>query len=157
MLSAAPEQQFFVTRLSHACGTILERGIRAELGLRGFGWFINVLFWADNTLRSLSSVLLRTHPIARLVMLFTVCLFATAAVLPSAVNGSPATTLPSLFEPWTEGLNSLWQKPSLNAGDSRQLEKRQSTAFDRNPNGSEFLWVLEDTYQGKTFFECVAV
>ena len=42
-------------------------------------------------------------------------------------------------------------------GDTTQLERRQAdNAFDHNPDGSQFLWVLQDTYQGKTFFECVA-
>jgi hypothetical protein len=96
--------------------------------------------------------------IARLVMRFTTCLFATAVLLLPAVNGSPTSMLPSFLDPWSEGLNSLWWEPGLNANSTKLLGKRQSSgAFDHNPNGSEFLWILEDTYQGNTFFECVTV
>lgn len=37
-----------------------------------------------------------------------------------------------------------------------KVERRQnpnSGAINYNPNGTEFIWLLEDTYQGKTFFE----
>ncbi|KAF9785076.1 glycoside hydrolase family 16 protein [Thelephora terrestris] len=62
--------------------------------------------------------------------------------------------LPSFLDPWSESLNSLWWEPGLNASDTKLLGKRQSSgAFDHNPNGSEFLWILEDTYQGETFFD----
>lgn len=128
------------------------------MGLRGVGWLIRHLFWADITHCPLFSYDLRARPTTRLIMWFSVCLFATAAVFPSVANGSPASILSSLPEPWSGSLNSPWQKPSLNADDSRRFERRESTnAFDHNPNGSEFLWVLQDTYQGKTFYECVAV
>jgi len=38
--------------------------------------------------------------------------------------------------------------------DTTQFQRRQGiNAFDHNPDGSQFLWVLQDTYQGKTFFD----
>lgn len=87
-------------------------------------------------------------------MWFSACFLATTAVFPLAANGSPASMLPSFLDPWSESLNSLWRKPSPSTDYTGRLGKRQSTtAFDRNPNGSEFLWVLEDTYQGDTFFD----
>ena len=46
----------------------------------------------------------------------------------------------------------------MNAEGATKPEKRQSiNAFDHNPDGSQFLWVLQDTYEGKTFFECVII
>lgn len=123
-----------------------------------FGLLIRDPSCAKNTRLFLFSDDLRTRLIARLVMWFSICLFATVAALPSVTNESPTSMLPSLLEPWSGSLDSLWRKPGLNADDSRQFERRQSSssnAFDHNPNGSEFLWVLQDTYQGDTFFECV--
>jgi hypothetical protein len=38
---------------------------------------------------------------------------------------------------------------------SRQ-KRAASKNFDTNPNGSSFLWVIQDTYAGSTFFEWVA-
>ena len=35
-----------------------------------------------------------------------------------------------------------------------RLNKRQDdTNFETGTNGSEFLWLIQDTYEGKTFFE----
>lgn len=87
-------------------------------------------------------------------MRFSSCLFVTAALLLPVANGSPTSMLPSFLDPWSESLDSLWWGQNLTTEDTRQLEKRQSSsAFDHNPNGSEFLWVLQDTYQGNTFFD----
>ena len=119
-------------------------------GCAGAGWFIE-LFWASITHLSLFSYDLRP------VMWFSACLLATAALLPPATNGSPTSILPSFLTSWSEGLNSLRRVPNLNVDDTTELERRQAAnAFDHNPDGSQFLWVLQDTYQGKTFFECVA-
>jgi hypothetical protein len=80
---------------------------------------------------------------------------ATAALLPAA-NASPTSILPSFLASWSESLNSLRWEPSLNADDTTKFEKRQTAnAFDHNPDGSHFLWVPQDTYQGNTFFEWV--
>ena len=65
--------------------------------------------------------------------------------------------LPSFLGSWSKSLGSL-RSPTLNVDEATQLEKRSEsvTAFDQNPDGSKFLWVLQDTYQGNTFFEYVA-
>jgi hypothetical protein len=34
-----------------------------------------------------------------------------------------------------------------------QQKRAASKNFDTNPNGSSFLWVIQDTYAGSTFFE----
>lgn len=136
-------------------GTRHPRGV----GLWGADlWLIGHLFLANNTRFSLFSDDLRIRLISRLVMRSSAFLLAAvAAVFPSTTNGSPTSMLPSFFEPLSKSLSSLWQKPSPNVNPARRLGKRDSTsAFDHNPNGSEFLWALQDTYQGKTFFECVS-
>jgi len=33
------------------------------------------------------------------------------------------------------------------------MEKRQGTNFETGTNGSKFLWVIQDTYEGQTFFD----
>jgi len=72
------------------------------------------------------------------------------------MNASPTSILPSLLAYWSEGPNPLRKEPNLNVDDTTRLERRQAAnAFDHNPDGSQFLWVLQDTYEGKTFFECV--
>ncbi|KAF9645871.1 hypothetical protein BDM02DRAFT_3172556 [Thelephora ganbajun] len=87
-------------------------------------------------------------------MWFSACLLAAAAALLPATNASPTSMLPSFLVSWSEGLGSLWWKQNLNADDTAQFEKRQTAnAFDHNPDGSQFLWVLQDTYQGNTFFD----
>lgn len=87
-------------------------------------------------------------------MWFSISLFAAAVFLPPVAHGSPTSILPSFLEPWSGGLSLPWWKPSPNMDATRRFGKRQSsTTFDQNPNGSEFLWVLEDTYQGNTFFD----
>ena len=89
-------------------------------------------------------------------MRFLACLLATTVLPPLATNASPTTMLPSLFASWPDSLNPLRWRQSLRTDDVGRLEKRQSAnAFDHNPDGSQFLWVLQDTYQGKTFFEYV--
>ena len=89
-------------------------------------------------------------------MRFYALLLATAALLLPATNASPTSILPSFLASWSEGLNSLRREPKLNVDDTTQFERRQATnPFDHNPDGSKFLWVLQDTYQGQTFFEYV--
>jgi len=86
-------------------------------------------------------------------MRFLACLLATAVLQPVA-NASPTSLLPGLFSSWSDSLGSLWRKPSPKTSGTAQLHKRQiDDAFDHNPDGTQFLWVLEDTYQGKTFFD----
>ena len=88
-------------------------------------------------------------------MWFSACLLAAAALLPPPANASPTSILPSFLASWSDSLR--W-KPSLNADGTTKPEKRQTiNAFDHNPDGSEFLWVLQDTYEGQTFFEYVAI
>ena len=58
---------------------------------------------------------------------------------------------------WAENLIPLRWIPHARLESKQNLAKRQGqgdgTAFDRNPDGSTFLWVLQDTYEGETFFE----
>jgi hypothetical protein len=80
------------------------------------------------------------------------------ALLSHGTTAFPTLPGSTAFTKWTRNLNPLSWQISQPRRDSRQgLEKRQAqgdgTAFDRNPDGSSFLWTLEDTYQGKTFFE----
>lgn len=44
------------------------------------------------------------------------------------------------------------QLPIIDAGP-RPLNKRGSGGLEAEPNGTEFLWVIEDTYEGQNFFE----
>ena len=89
-------------------------------------------------------------------MRFLGCLLATAVLSPAA-NASPTSILPSFLSSWPQSLNSLRREPSLKTDGVAQFEKRQSaSAFDHDSDGSSFLWVPQDTYQGNTFFECVA-
>jgi hypothetical protein len=41
------------------------------------------------------------------------------------------------------------------SGGSRSISVEKRSDFDTNLNGSTFLWLLLDTYAGKTFFEYV--
>jgi hypothetical protein len=41
----------------------------------------------------------------------------------------------------------------LNPSPLHQFKRNQNV--DTNPNGSTFLWLIEDEYVGDTFFECV--
>lgn len=45
-----------------------------------------------------------------------------------------------------EGLHSLIEPLAVG-------KRSTFNVHDINPNGSTFLWVIEDTYAGKTFFE----
>jgi len=63
--------------------------------------------------------------------------------------------LTSFLAPWSENLNSLRWKPSSNTDDTRLEKQQPANTFDHNPDGSQFLWAPQDTYEGKTFFECV--
>ena len=140
-----------MTSSSHDCGTRHPRGV----GLRGAGWLIERTILDERYRFSLFSNDVRSRPAVRLVMRFLACLLATAVLLPAS-NASPTSILSRFFSFWSESLNLLRWKPSLKANDTVQFEKRQSdTAFDHNPDGSQFLWVLQDTYQGETFFEYV--
>jgi len=86
-------------------------------------------------------------------MRFLTLLLATTLLQPVA-NASPTSLLPVLFSSWSDSLGSLWRKPSPKTSGTAQLDKRQTDdAFDHNPDGSQFLWVLQDTYQGKSFFD----
>jgi len=87
------------------------------------------------------------------------CLFATLALLllPHETAAFPAFD-PTSITTWTKHLNPLTRE-SLYAdrASEQNLAKRQGqgdgTDFDRNPDGSAFLWALQDTYEGETFFE----
>ena len=85
------------------------------------------------------------------------CLFAVLALLPHETTAFPALDSTSIAI-WTRNLNPLrWGSYRTRRDPERNLAKRQGqgdgTAFDRNPDGSAFLWVLQDTYEGETFFE----
>ena len=89
-------------------------------------------------------------------MLLT-CLFAILALLPPQIAAFPAFD-PNFVATWTRNLNPLaWKSLHASRGPEQNPAKRQGqgdgTDFDRNPNGSAFLWTLQDTYQGETFFE----
>jgi hypothetical protein len=49
--------------------------------------------------------------------------------------------------------------PSLGLGPSLEpsskLAESHLQARDEDPNGTTFLWLIEDVYNGTTFFECV--
>ena len=130
----------------HPCGLGvrgLDRLISLECAIADEGYPVYFLFSND----------LRPHDF---LMRFLTCLLATAVLQPVA-DASPTSLLPGLFSSWSDGLGSLWRKPSSQTSGTAQLDKRQTDdAFDHNPDGSQFLWVLQDTYQGKSFFECVA-
>ena len=127
--------------------------------------FTSVRNWDCAVLAGLEHSPGRTYPFyaflsrlttGRLVMRFCALLLATAALLLPTANTSPTSILPSFLASWSEGRNSLRREPTLNVDDTTKFERRQTTnPFDHNPDGSKFLWVLQDTYQGQTFFEYV--
>jgi len=84
-------------------------------------------------------------------------LFVVLALLPRETTAFP-TFDPTFITTWAKNLNPRARK-SLYAGRTpeQKLAKRQGqgdgTDFDLNPDGSAFLWVLQDTYEGETFFE----
>ena len=85
-------------------------------------------------------------------------LFIILALLSYETAGSLALGQAPAGATWMTNFNPLSQRTPHTRRDSKQtLEKRQGqgdgTAFDRNPDGSAFLWVLRDTYEGETFFE----
>ena len=87
------------------------------------------------------------------------CLFVILTLLCDHETTAFPAPDPNSVATWINGLNPLtaWSS-SRTRGDSEQhLAKRQGqgdgTDFDRNPDGSAFLWVLQDTYEGETFFE----
>jgi len=66
------------------------------------------------------------------------------------------TAFPS-FSGGTFGLRSSLSSliPRAWGIPSSSMEKRQGTNFETGTNGSKFLWVIQDTYEGQTFFEWV--
>ena len=84
------------------------------------------------------------------------CLFAILALLPHETAAFPALDSTSIAT-WAKNLNPLRWGSDTRRDSRRNLAKRQGqgdgTAFDRNPDGSAFLWLLQDTYEGETFFE----
>lgn len=52
-----------------------------------------------------------------------------------------SAALPSLFDLVPRSLSGL--------------EKRQAHNFETSANGTNFLWVIQDTYEGASFYECV--
>lgn len=73
-----------------------------------------------------------TIPLSLLLLVF---LPAGTAALPSLSD--------SAFN-WRSSLPSLWGK--------RDIEKRNGS-FETAANGTEFLWIIQDTYEGKSFFD----
>ena len=92
-------------------------------------------------------------------MLPTRSLFTVALSLLAHETAAFPALDPTPITAWTRNLNPLsWRISQAARRDSvPNLEKRQGqgdgTAFDRNPDGSAFLWVLQDTYEGEGFFE----
>ena len=84
------------------------------------------------------------------------CLFAILALLPHETAAFPALD-PASVTTWTKNLNPLRWRSHARHYSEPSFAKRQGqgdgTDFDRNPNGSAFLWVLQDIYEGETFFE----
>ena len=85
-------------------------------------------------------------------------LFTILALLSHETAGSLALGQAPAGATWATNFNPLsWRTPHTRCDSEQTLEKRQGqgdgTAFDRNPDGSAFLWVLQDTYEGETFFE----
>jgi hypothetical protein len=75
--------------------------------------------------------------------LLAVCVATPSAAIPSVLN-QPKTLGRT---PWP---SSFSQSPTV----SGPLDKRSQPAkFDLNKDGSSFLWVLQENYEGKTFFE----
>ena len=96
--------------------------------------------------------------IALVLTMLPTCLFALLTLLPHKTAAFPALGLTSIST-WAEKSNPLTWRSLRHAHrePEQNLAKRQGqgdgTAFDRNPDGSAFLWVLQDTYEGETFFE----
>lgn len=36
-------------------------------------------------------------------------------------------------------------------------QKRQAHNFETSANGTNYLWLIQDTYKGSSFFECVII
>ena len=85
-------------------------------------------------------------------------LLALLTLLSHKTLALPALDLTSIAI-WAKKSNQLaWRSlPQLYREPEQNLGKRQGqqdgTTLDRNPDGSTFLWVLQDTYEGATFFE----
>ena len=47
------------------------------------------------------------------------------------------------------------QLPGWTSKETGQMDKRDgmSGGFETEPNGTEYLWVIEDVYEGQNFFE----
>jgi hypothetical protein len=65
-----------------------------------------------------------------------VCLLAFYVLRSSALVPSDITKLPSLF-----------------SRDRFTTQEKRTNYFDTNRNGTAFLWIIQDTYSGKTFFD----
>jgi hypothetical protein len=79
-------------------------------------------------------------------------LLPSVVVILTLAHPLPGRAFPDLLTgPFSgAGVPSLVSSSELR---SRSVEKRAN--FDSNRNGSTFLWLLQDTYAGKTFFESV--
>ncbi|PPR08266.1 hypothetical protein CVT24_001159 [Panaeolus cyanescens] len=65
-----------------------------------------------------------------------------------------ARGLASLRERWgIQAKTSVLSPKDSNTPESSHHVKRQTTAINYNKNGSAFVWVPQDTYQGKSFFD----
>jgi hypothetical protein len=105
-------------------------------------------FYFSNPSRSRSVAFLPFGPTMHhrlpfsLVTLVSFSIFQIAALptFPSDIFGL-RSSLSSLL-PWTRETHSS------------VVEKRQSsTNFETGSNGSQFLWLIQDTYEGQSFFE----
>src|SRR5258708_6139435 len=86
-----------------------------------------------------------------------ISIFTTLALLPHVTTAFPALDQTPVAT-WTRKLIPLPRRTLQARRDSSlSFAKRQGqgdgTAFDRNPDGSGFLWVSQDTYEGESFFE----
>jgi hypothetical protein len=73
------------------------------------------------------------------------CLLATIILPSGALSGAVADPLASQVN----RLSRFW--PSTHFADLQKRTARSSINF--NPNGSAFVWLQQDEYSGKTFFE----
>jgi hypothetical protein len=64
------------------------------------------------------------------------------------------TALPSISSDGTN-LRSTWSSFLSWTWQTRLSKRQDSSNFETGANGSKFLWLIQDTYEGKTFFEWV--
>jgi hypothetical protein len=62
-----------------------------------------------------------------------------------------STALPNL----SAVFSGLGLSSSLSSHSRRNTQGSPGPDLDRNPNGSAFIWIIEDIYAGQTFFEYV--